>query len=211
MLKLAFVVWLMLPLAAGAYHWGPGQDQLRLDQAGELLDQAGHAVDSAQQFDSASNDLAAQAEWALAAQYYGEALTLLPAERVAERRRVSVELAKSQMNCSKLPLANASLRGLVSELAADAQADQVVLADARRSLASSEYYMTWLARLEGKSREEWEPRIESARQIYKLLAEQSLACNDEAALQRDQHDLEAAIHLARMDLTELQGLPLPSQ
>jgi hypothetical protein len=176
-----------------------------------LLDQAGGDVTSAQAFAAVNNDLAASAEWALAAQHYGEALALLPSDRVAERRRVTVELAKAQMNCSKLPVANASLRGLVAELVADADADPDVLTDARRSLANSEYYMTWLARLEGKSRAEWEPRIESARQTYRLLAEQSEACNDEAGLLRDQHDLEAAIHLARMDLTELQGLPLPNQ
>ena len=34
---------------------------------------------------------------------------------------------------------------------------------------------------------------------------------DEAAAQEYQEDLESAIRLARMDLAELQGLPLPSQ
>ena len=34
---------------------------------------------------------------------------------------------------------------------------------------------------------------------------------DEALLRRGQEDLESAIRLARMNLSELQGLPLPSQ
>ena len=34
---------------------------------------------------------------------------------------------------------------------------------------------------------------------------------DETSTKKNQEDLEAAIRLARMDLSELQGLPLPSQ
>jgi hypothetical protein len=71
--------------------------------------------------------------------------------------------------------------------------------------------MTWLMRLEGKSRQDWEPVIEAARQSYRLLAEQSGAGDDGEAHARDLQDLESAVLLARMDLTELQGLPLPSQ
>lgn len=66
-------------------------------------------------------------------------------------------------------------------------------------------------RLEGLSREEWEPHIESARQHYKLLAE---SASDEGTPQlvlQHQKDLESTIRLARMDLGDLQGLPLPSQ
>ena len=40
--------------------------------------------------------------------------------------------------------------------------------------------ITWLMRLEGHSREEWEPEIEAARQTYRLLAERADASGDQA-------------------------------
>jgi hypothetical protein len=66
-------------------------------------------------------------------------------------------------------------------------------------------------RLEGEPRTAWEPEIEASRQHYRLLSEEARAANDSEALERHQADLEAAIRLARMDLSELQALPLPSQ
>ena len=48
-----------------------------------------------------------------------------------------------------------------------------------RPWPTSQYYMTWLMRLEGLSADEWEPEIESARQTYRLLAEQAEAAGDQ--------------------------------
>src|SRR5262249_43225614 len=111
----------------------------------------------------------------------------------------------------KLPGAHEDLKGLVEELKEDPNAEAQVLAEARTALAGSQYYMTWLMRLEGQPREVWEPEIEAARQTYRLLAEQSAAKGDSGNAKKHQEDLESAIRLARMDLSELQGLPLPSQ
>lgn len=209
--RMLLVVWLMLPLAAAAYHYGPGQEGLALDRAAALLSQADAAALEGEDLAGAGEDELASGRFGLAAQLYGEALVSLPAERVAERRRVALEQAKAQMHASELPQANASLRQLVDELVAEGGESSDLLADARASLANSEYYMTWLARLEGRGREEWEPRIESARQTWRLLTEEALARGDDVASARHGQDLEAAIRLARMDLDELQGLPLPSQ
>jgi hypothetical protein len=93
----------------------------------------------------------------------------------------------------------------------DPGTDPALLADARQALANAQYYLTWLMRLEGDPRSEWEPEIEGARQSYRLLAEQAQSRGDEAAAKQHQEDLEATIRLARMDLSELQALPLPSQ
>ena len=71
--------------------------------------------------------------------------------------------------------------------------------------------MTWLMRLEGKPREKWEPEIDSARATFKLLAAEATKRKDQKAAKRNLEDLEASIKLARMDLGELQGLPIPSQ
>ena len=52
-----------------------------------------------------------------------------------------------------------------------------LLADARGALANAQYYTTWLMRLEGLPREEWQPEIEASRQNYKLLAERAELCD----------------------------------
>lgn len=210
MRKLYLTLWCLLPFGGLAYHYGPGRGRLVLDEAAVAVDEAREHARLAQ---GLSGDEAtagdASAEWALASARFEAALSLLPKERSAERRVLTLERAKARMLCSELPQANAELRALVQELEAEPAADAALLFDARRTWANSEYYMTWLARLEGASEDEWQPRIEAARQVYKLLADEP-ATTAETKL-GVQEDLEASIRLARMDLGELQGLPLPSQ
>ena len=97
---------------------------------------------------------------------------------------------KARMLASGLPDAREDLELLVEELSADPKADQELLAESRRSLARAQFYTTWLMRLEG------------------LLAE-----NEKDAAKKEQHqaDLEAAVRLARIEIEDLQGLPLPSE
>jgi hypothetical protein len=189
--------WLMLPVAVAAYHYGPGQEQLLLD------DTAGNLA-------LADRHIAAR-EYEAAVEKYDEALRLLPAGRTDEARRIRLERAKAQMLARKLPEAHEDLKALVEELTADKNADAKMLTEAQTALASSRYYMTWLMRLEGLPRDLWEPEIEAARQTYRMLAEQADSQGDSASADERRHDVESAIRLARMDLSELQGLPLPSQ
>jgi hypothetical protein len=197
MRKLALVVWLLVPVLVGAYHYGPGQKQLVLDDVAGILAEADRH--------------AASGEWTEAEVRYEAALNLLPPEQVAEARRIRLERAKAQMLAAKLPTAHQDLKGLVQELEEDGKADRQLLAEARSTLANAQYYMTWLMRLEGQPKEKWEPEIEGARQTYRLLAEQAEADGNDEACNKNREDLESAIRLARMDLSDLQGLPLPSQ
>ena len=205
MRKLLLTVWCLLPIGGVAYHFGPGQEQLVLERVAAAQDAARAAVRMAQ--DATGGE--ASEQWGRAVVFYDEALEALPAERATERARLTLERAKCKLLCSQLPAANAELAALVDELEQRAGVEPELLFDARRTWANSEYYMTWLARLEGVAREEWEPRIEEARQTYKLLAQdESRSEQERVSLQED---LESAVRLARMDLGELQGLPLPSQ
>jgi hypothetical protein len=194
---LLLTVWLLVPVVGYALHMGPGQDRLKLDAATDHV--------------RAAEKAAADEDYPVAVDRYEEALKALPAGRTAEARKIRLEKAKAQMLAKKLPDAHADLKALVDELSADPAADAQLLADARSATANANYYMTWLMRLEGLSQDVWEPEIESARQTYKLLAEQSEKAGDTAAARKHREDLEASIRLARMDLGELQGLPLPSQ
>src|SRR6266545_4837309 len=132
---------------------------------------------------------AAAGQWPQADELYDEALRLLPPDRVPEIRRVRLERAKAQMLAHKLPAAHQDLKELVQELASDPSADQRLLAEARSALANAQYYVTWLMRLEGYAREDWEPEIEAARQNFSLLAEQAEAKGDAAAAKKHEEDL----------------------
>lgn len=195
MRRIAILIWLLLPIAALAYHLGPGQQKLVLDEASAAIQQAEKHV-AAQQWDKAVST-------------YDLALSLIPADDVTSARRVRLEKAKAQMLAAQLPAASSDLKALVEEMLEDDEpSNEALLADARSSLANSQYYRTWLMRLEGLPKEVWEPEIESARQTYRLLAE---SAHDEESEKRFQEDLESTVRLARMDLSDLQGLPLPSQ
>lgn len=194
---LVLLVWLAVPVGVGLYHLGPGQTQAQLDLVAQHTREAERAVQ--------------REEWAQAEQQYAAALQMLPADRVAEQRNLTLEHAKVQMHNKKLSTANQTLESLVDELVNDDQADPATVSGAREALANSQYYMTWLMRLEGHPRERWEPEVESARQTFALLAEQAQDSGDVDDSRKHQEDLESTIRLARMDLSDLQGLPLPSQ
>jgi len=108
-------------------------------------------------------------------------------------------------------VSTATLDALVDELAATPGVDPALVADAHDALATSDFYVTWLKRLEGLPRDEWEPHAESARQTWRLLAEEAERRGDAAAAARHGANLEAVIRLARLDPDQLQGLPIPSQ
>lgn len=211
MRKLFLFVWLLVPAGVYAYHYGPGQELLRVDRAAEAAKRAQALSASARETAAAEGDAAARAIWVEAEAAYTEALEALPNDAVAENRALRLERAKAQMFVSKLPDAHHEFLGLVDELVEDPKADPMLLASAREALANAQYYRTWLMRLEGASQAEWEPEIEASRQNYKLLAEQAGASGDLTLAKASQENLESAIRLARMDLDDLQGLPLPSQ
>jgi tetratricopeptide (TPR) repeat protein len=191
----ALLGWLLVPVAIGAYHYGPGQEQLRLDDTARALSRArAHAE-------------AGRHDQAVAG--FERALALLPAGRDGAASRIRLERARSQFAARLLPEANADLEALVEQLHGDPAADPALVADARAALASSQYYLTWLMKLEGLGREQWEPEIESARQTYRLLAEDAARDGDEPRARAHREDLEAAIRLARMEPGELQGLAIP--
>lgn len=189
--------WLLIPLGLYAWHMGPGQQHQAVDQAGRMIHWAQH--------------MATDGKHDQAVEGFTEALQLLPEGNKAQSQKLRLERAKSQMLAKQLPEAHGDLKDLINELQADPQADEKLLSEARSTAANSQYYLTWLMRLEGLGHEEWEPEIDSARATYKLLAEQAQERGDATLARKHQEDLEAAVRLARMDMTELQGLPLPSQ
>ena len=66
--------WLLLPVLAGAYHYGPGQRRVELDKASSLLGRA-------------KTDISNEA-WQDAIEKFDQALALIPSEQVTEIRRI---------------------------------------------------------------------------------------------------------------------------
>ncbi len=135
---------------------------------------------------------------------------------MATSRRIRVSAAKAKLNASKLVEARKELKDLVKELSedpttADDPVASALLDETRAAHANSQYYWTWLMRLEGAPRTEWEPEVEVARQTYRLLAEEAEGRGETKMALSHMEDMEASLKLARLDLEELQGLPLPSQ
>ncbi|MEY3460016.1 MAG: hypothetical protein RL215_3173 [Planctomycetota bacterium] len=197
MRKLLLALWLTLPLAGFLYHLSAGEAHSRMDLLGSHL--------------QTGRNLARQSQWTRASQQLQKALELVPDADDQLRRTLRLELAQARIHGAGLPEANDDLKKLLGEITApDAPtADPKFTAQVREALASSQYYLTWLMRLEGLPETDWKPEIESARQNYRLLAEQAGDAHVTAEEKRQHENLEAAIRLEQMALTDLQGLPIP--
>ncbi len=195
MRKFFIFIWLLVPLGAAAYHFGPGQQSIKIDQAATHIGFAEkHLMNK---------------EFAEAVIEFDEAISFLPKENISTNNRLRLEKAKAQMQCSQLPEAYKDLLSMLSAL--DENTEPQLAADTKSTLANAQYYITWLMRLEGHSREVWEPVIESSRQNYYAAAEFAKSEGKQQSADQLVENLEASIKLARIDLDELQGLPLPSQ
>lgn len=192
------VIWLMLPAAVGAWHFGPGQGSLKMDDAADAL---------------AAARLASEAgNWASALTSYEAALAAVdPKSHTGLVQSIRLGKAQAQMFSGQLPEASADLESLVVEMEADPASDSRTRSEALSSLASAKFYMTWLKRLEGLSDADWQPDAENARQSYRRLAEEAEKSGDTAAALTHRENLEGTIRLARMDISELQGLAIPKQ
>jgi tetratricopeptide (TPR) repeat protein len=197
MRKLLLAVWLTLPLAGFVYHLSAGESHAKMDLLGSHL--------------QAGRNLARQSQWTRASQQFQKALELVPENDDQLRQTLRLELAQSRIYGAGLSEANEDLKKLLGEITApDAPAaDSKFVSQVREALASSQYYLTWLMRLEGLPETDWKPEIESARQNYRLLAEQARETFVSAEEHRQHENLEAAIRLEQMALSDLQGLPIP--
>lgn len=190
-------LWLFVGLAGLIFHLGPGQELKRYDAVNHQVDQHRKQV-SLEDYSGALESI-------------DKAIAELPEERVDLNRQLRLEKAKTQMLDKQLPEARLALESLMDELMQEKLGDSLIGEETREALANSQYYVTWLMRLEGVPREEWEPEIEASRQNYRLLAERAAAKGDAAEIKSRKEDVEAAVRLARLDLSELQALPLPCQ
>lgn len=184
-------IWLLIPVILLAYHYGPGQSRLAMDRAARKIAEA--------------RALEAEQNWEAAVQVWGEALSATPQEKTGPRLQLRLAQARVRMYTGELPEAIEDMETLLTEARRD-RAEGGLQHEIRGTLASAQYYAGWLMRLEGAAAEEWLLPVESSRQHFRLLAEEA---KDPKASADYEKNLEATIRLERMNLSELQGLPLP--
>ena len=197
MRTLVLLGWLMVPVVFGAYHYGPGQERLRLDDAAGVLAEA--------------DRLAAAEQWQAAVTRYDEAQALLPEGRVDDVRRIRLKRAKVQMFAHQLPEANAALAGTGRPVAGRQDGQPGASRRGPRGSGQRPVLHDVAHAARGAERRRMGARDRDARQTYRLLAEQAEAAGDPQSARRHREDLESAIRLARLEVGELQGLAIPSQ
>lgn len=178
-------LWLLLPLAAAAWHLDVGHRHLAADRAAVAV--------------AAARAAEARGDSRAAAEQYAAALAALPADDPA-RAPLEVAQAGRMVDAGDISGGIEALEGLVARLA---DGDRMLADAARAELAAAHYHAAWRMRMEGAAPDEWLVEAEAARQHYRLLAETT--AQPEAAAR----NLEATVRLARMDLSELQGLKPP--
>ncbi|MEA2711806.1 MAG: hypothetical protein QOF78_4407 [Phycisphaerales bacterium] len=196
MRKLLAVLWLIVPVALIAYHYGPGQLKMQRDRAARQL--------------SAAREAESREDWKGAYDAYGRALQELPDSDKDARLMTRLSQAKSRVFLGELPEAMEDVESLLTD--ASTETSNRALQDQIRSTAGSmHYYTAWSMRLEGADTAEWTEQTEAARQHFRMLSEQSIDRGDTKSAVEHERNLEATIRLARMDLSELKGLPLPKE
>jgi len=167
---LLVVGWLFVGLGGAIFHFGPGQKHMEVDEVNLVLNDARQCV--------------ADENWTDAVDMFNTVLADLPEDKIAESRSVILEKAKCQMMAAKLPEARETLEGLLDDVRSDENSDKKFKTEVQSALANSQYYMTWLMRLEGMPEEEWKPEIEAARQHYTQLTIDAKELGDEELLSR---------------------------
>ena len=192
--NLLIFLWVLAPVALLAYHYGPGQ--------------AGLAREEAKASIQAAMDFKAKEQWPQAIDAYNEALAALPQNETAKRHQLQLARANARIYVGELPEAMLEMEHLLDETVKGSDND--LQNKVRSSLARAQYYTGWLMRLELAEKKEWMEPLEKARQNFRLLAEQTDKTNAKAS-EDHQKNLEAVVRLARMDLSEVQALPLPKK
>jgi len=192
--NLLIFLWALAPVALLAFHFGPGQ--------------AGLAREEAKTSIKAALDFEAGKHWQQAIDSYNDALAALPDSETAKRHQLQLARANARIYVGELPEAMLSMEHLLDETAKGS--DSKLESKVRSSLASAQYYTGWLMRLELAEKKEWKEPLEKARQNFRLLAEQT-AKTDAKVSGDHQNNLEAVVRMARMDLSEVQALPLPKK
>lgn len=197
MKKWLLLLWLLLPLPIVVWHYGPGQFWLARDKAHKAIHQAQKAE--------------ADRDFAKAETFYRQASSLAGSTDRALRTRLDVAMTRMRYRQGGAVEAIDSIDRVLAGRDFHEQPPELQR-EARELAGRIHYHAAWVMRLEGAQRELWMEEAEMARQNFRMLSEQGIAEGRNAAYtQTQQTNLETAVRLQRMSLTELMGRPLPEE
>ncbi len=193
MKKYLVLLWILLPLPVVVLHFGRGQEWLANDKAYAFLKKA----ETAEKME----------DWQQADQLYRDAAKCLSPNSHDMKLRVELAQVRARFRMGD---AMAAIDGADTLLENKALAGMPVdfQRESRELAGRIHYYAAWVMRLEGASRELWMEEAELARQNFRLLAEQQGASGNST---EQKENLESAIQLQRLSMTELMARPLPKE
>ena len=112
--------------------------------------------------------------------------------------------ARSRIRSGEILEGQEQLEKLLALLSNEPAGSAALATDAFHELATASYYAAWIMRLEGATVDEWKPEAETARQLFRFLAERARQSGDGDA-ETFEKNLENTIRLEQMDLSALTG------
>jgi hypothetical protein len=189
--KMMVATWLVTPVVLLGLHYGPGQRTLAADRVKASV--------------ALAQDAEATQDWAKAAAAWREAIAAVPEQDKDQRVRLTLKYQMARVMHGELPQALEETAALLDQARAW-KVGEPVERELRADLGAMHYWAAWLMRLEGAASGEWEPVADQARQHFRFLAE-----TEPTGADAQKKNLESTVRLIRMDLSELQGLPLPKE
>ena len=196
MKKYLILLWLLLPLPVVVLHFGRGQEWLARDKAHTMVKEA--------------QTLEKQEKWTEADQMYRQAATVVGATSPDLKLRLDLAQVRTRFRMGDAVASIDMADRLLDDVGLKAMPMDFTR-EARELAGRIHYYAGWVMRLEGAKRELWMEEAELSRQNFRLLTEQSVAQGAHEYSSKQQENLESAVHLQRMSLTELMAKPLPKE
>jgi hypothetical protein len=190
------LLWLLVPLPVVVWHYGPGQRWLARDKAQDLLREAHRAEENR--------------DHATAENLYRTAIGALGAHDPAIKMKMELAAVKNRYQQGGALDATVAADALFNDARFNSMPPRLQR-EARELAGRMHYYSAWVMRLEGARRELWLEEAELARQNFRMLAETGMAAGDKSYTNTQQNNLEAAVALQRMSMTELLAKPLPEE
>jgi hypothetical protein len=190
------LLWLLLPLPVVVWHYGPGQRWLARDQAHALIERAQTAE--------------SKNAWPEAESLFREAAQKIGSTDARLKTQLDLALVRARY---RQGLAVDAI-DLADRLLADPKfhsQPEALQREARELAGRIHYHAAWVMRLEGAQRDLWMEEAELARQNFRLLAEDTLFSGHAHYSLLQQTNLETAVRLQRISLTELMSRPLPEE
>ena len=190
------LLWLLLPLPIVVWHYGPGQKWLARDLAHTSIQRAEKAE--------------VRKDWRAAETLFREASDRVGNTDPRLRAQLDLALVRSRYRQGGAVEAIDMADRLIADPKFHRQ-PEALQREARELAGRIHYHAAWVMRLEGAQRDLWMEEAELARQNFRILSEETLAARSTNYSQLQQTNLESAVRLERMSLTELMGRPLPEE